>query len=51
MDARDWDDERLKVRVVQAVALHAAGDPAAAQQLGEALALAEAGRPGPRVYR
>ncbi|HYF63465.1 MAG TPA: LuxR C-terminal-related transcriptional regulator [Herpetosiphonaceae bacterium] len=44
MDARAWDDERLKVRVLEAVALHAGGDPAgAAGPLGEALALAEPG--------
>jgi len=49
MEAKGWADERLKVMVLQAVALHAAALRAdgekdkAAQLLGEALALAEPG--------
>jgi len=44
MDAKGWDDERLKVMVLQAVAHHAHGEKdKAAQLLGEALALAEPG--------
>jgi tetratricopeptide repeat protein len=43
-EAKSWADERLKVTVLQAVALHAHGDKdKAAQMLGEALALAEPG--------
>ena len=42
MEARDWQDERLRVMVLQAVALHANGEEDRAMQLlGEALALAE----------
>jgi LuxR family maltose regulon positive regulatory protein len=41
-EARDWPDERLKVLVLQSLALHALGEPEqAVQALGEALALAE----------
>jgi len=44
MEAKDWQDERLKVMVLQAVALHARGEKEKAiQLLGEALALAEPG--------
>ena len=44
MEARGWADERLKVMVLQAVALHAHGEKdKAVQLLGEALALAEPG--------
>jgi LuxR family maltose regulon positive regulatory protein len=43
-EARDWKDERLKVMVLQAVALHAQGETdQALQVLGEALTLAEPG--------
>ncbi len=41
-EARDWEDERLQVMVLQAVALSAHGETdAAVRQLGDALALAE----------
>src|SRR5437773_6388653 len=44
MEAKCWEDERLKVMVLQAVALHAHGEKdKAAQVLGDALALAEPG--------
>jgi LuxR family maltose regulon positive regulatory protein len=44
METKGWTDERLKVMVLQAVALHAHGDiDKAVQVLGEALALAEPG--------
>ncbi len=44
MEAKGWQDERLKVMVLQAVALHAHGEKdKAVQILGEALALAEPG--------
>jgi LuxR family maltose regulon positive regulatory protein len=44
MEAKKWQDERLKVMVLQAVALHAHGEKdKAVQLLGEALALAEPG--------
>jgi LuxR family maltose regulon positive regulatory protein len=44
MEAKDWQDERLKVMVLQAVAHHAHGEKdKAVQQLGEALVLAEPG--------
>ncbi len=44
MEAKGWQDERLKVIVLQAVALHAHGEKdKAVQVLGEALALAEPG--------
>jgi LuxR family maltose regulon positive regulatory protein len=44
MEAKGWQDERLKVMVLQAVAHHAHGEKdKAAQLLGEALALAEPG--------
>ena len=44
MEAKGWADERLKVMVLQAVALHAHGEKdRAVQLLGEALALAEPG--------
>ena len=44
MDAKGWQDERLKVMALQAVALHAHDEhQAAARLLGEALALAEPG--------
>ena len=44
VEAKNWQDERLKVMVLQAVALHAHGDKdRAVQVLGEALALAEPG--------
>jgi LuxR family maltose regulon positive regulatory protein len=43
-EAKGWQDERLKVMVLQAVALHAHGEKdQAVQLLGEALALAEPG--------
>ena len=44
MEAKGWQDERLKVMVLQALALHAHGEKdQAAQLLGDALALAEPG--------
>ncbi len=44
MEAKDWQDERLKVMVLQAVALRAHDEKVeAAQLLGDALALAEPG--------
>ncbi len=44
VEAKNWQDERLKVMVLQAVALHAHGEKnKAVQLLGEALALAEPG--------
>jgi LuxR family maltose regulon positive regulatory protein len=44
MEAKDWQDERLKVMVLQAVALHTQGEKGkAVQLLGEALVLAEPG--------
>ena len=44
VEAKGWADERLKVMVLQAVALHAHGEQGqAVQLLGEALALAEPG--------
>ncbi|MBN2148253.1 MAG: hypothetical protein JW726_12750, partial [Anaerolineales bacterium] len=44
MEARDWQDQRLRVLVLQAVAFHAHGEKdQAAQRLGDALALAEPG--------
>ena len=49
VEARNWQDERLKVMVLQSVALHAAAmqgdgeEDMAVQLLGEALALAEPG--------
>ncbi len=44
MEARGWEDERLKVMILQAIALHAHGDKSeAVQLLGDALALAEPG--------
>ncbi len=44
MEARDWQDERLKVMVLQAVAFYALGEEDhAVQLLGEALTLAEPG--------
>ena len=44
MEAKGWQDERLKAMVLQAVALHAHGEKdKAVQLLGEALALAEPG--------
>jgi LuxR family maltose regulon positive regulatory protein len=43
-EAKGWEDERLKVIVLQAIVLHAHGEKdEAAQLLGEALALAEPG--------
>ena len=43
-EAKGWEDERLKVLVLQAVALHADGEKhKAVQLLGDALALAEPG--------
>ncbi len=43
-EAKGWQDERLKVMVLQAVALHAHGEKEkAVQVLGDALALAESG--------
>jgi LuxR family maltose regulon positive regulatory protein len=44
VEAKGWKDERLKVMVLQAIALHAHGEKEeAVQVLGEALALAEPG--------
>jgi LuxR family maltose regulon positive regulatory protein len=44
VEAKDWQDERLKVMVLQAVALQAHGEKdKAVQLLGDALALAEPG--------
>jgi len=44
MEAKGWQDERLKLMVLQAVALHAHGEKdKAVQLLGEVLALAEPG--------
>ncbi|GAB4531985.1 MAG: LuxR C-terminal-related transcriptional regulator [Anaerolineae bacterium] len=44
MEAKDWQDERLKVMVLQAVAHYARGERDKAMQLlGDALALAEPG--------
>ena len=44
MEAKGWEDERLKVMVLQAVALYAYGQKEkAVQVLGDALALAESG--------
>ena len=44
MEAKDWQDERLKVMILQVVALHMHGEKdRALQLLGEALALAEPG--------
>ena len=44
VEAKGWADERLKVMVLQAVALHAHGEKdEAVQVLGDALALAEPG--------
>ena len=44
MEAKGWQDERLKVMVLQAVALHAHGEKdKAVHVLGDALALAEPG--------
>ncbi len=44
MEAKGWQDERLKVMILQAVALHAHGEKdKSVQLLGEALALAEPG--------
>jgi LuxR family maltose regulon positive regulatory protein len=44
VETKDWQDERLKVMVLQSVALHAHGEKQEAMQLlGEALALAEPG--------
>jgi LuxR family maltose regulon positive regulatory protein len=44
VEAKDWQDERLKVMVLQAIALQARGDKdKAVQLLGDALALAEPG--------
>lgn len=44
MDEKGWQDERLKVMVLQAVALHAQGEKdKALEQLGETLTLAEPG--------
>ena len=44
VEAKNWQDERLKVMVLQAVALHAHGEKdKAVQLLGEALALAQPG--------
>jgi LuxR family transcriptional regulator, maltose regulon positive regulatory protein len=44
MEAKGWDDERLKVMVLQAAALQAHGEKdEAVQLLGDALALAEPG--------
>jgi LuxR family maltose regulon positive regulatory protein len=44
MEAKGWEDERLKVMVLQATALHAHGEKdKAVQLLGDALALAEPG--------
>lgn len=44
VEAKGWEDEKLKVMILQAVALHARGDTDnAVQRLGNALALAEPG--------
>jgi LuxR family transcriptional regulator, maltose regulon positive regulatory protein len=44
VEAKNWEDERLKVMVLQSVALYAHGEKnKAVQLLGDALALAEAG--------
>ena len=44
MEAKGWQDERLKVMILQVVALHMHGEKdKALQLLGEALALAEPG--------
>jgi LuxR family maltose regulon positive regulatory protein len=44
VEAKDWADERLKVMVVQALALHAHGEKdEAAQLLGDALKIADSG--------
>ncbi len=44
MEAKDWQDERLKAMIMQAVALHEKGEKnKAVELLGEALALAEPG--------
>jgi LuxR family maltose regulon positive regulatory protein len=44
VEAKGWADERLKVVVLQAVALHASGEKdKAVERLGDALALAEPG--------
>jgi len=44
MVAKGWEDERLKVMILKAVALHAHGEKEeAVQLLGDALALAESG--------
>ena len=44
VEAKNWQDERLQVMVLQSVALHAHGEKdKAVQLLGEALALAEPG--------
>lgn len=44
VEAKGWADERLKVMILQAIALHAHGEKdKAAQLLGDALALAEPG--------
>ena len=44
MEAKDWQDERLKVMVLQAIAHHAHGEKdRAIQLLGDALTLAEPG--------
>jgi LuxR family transcriptional regulator, maltose regulon positive regulatory protein len=44
MEARGWQDERLKIMVLQAVAYHAHGEKdEAVQLLGDAVALAEPG--------
>jgi len=44
VEAKDWQDERLKVMVLQAIAHHASGEhEKALQQLGDVLALAEPG--------
>ena len=44
MEAKGWQDERLRVMVLQAIALHAHREKdKAVQLLGDALALAEPG--------
>jgi ATP/maltotriose-dependent transcriptional regulator MalT len=44
VEAKGWADERLKIMVLQAIALHAHGEKEqAVQQLGDALALAQPG--------
>jgi LuxR family maltose regulon positive regulatory protein len=44
MDAKGWHDERLKIMILQALALHAQGDTDdALRHLGDALALAQPG--------